>query len=78
MKILVAPLDWGLGHAARCVPLIHSLIKHGYNIVLGGSGLSGKLLQLEFPTLPYLEIPGYDITYSSKLPMSIAMLRQAP
>lgn len=45
---------------------------------MGGSGLSGKLLQMEFPTLPYLEIPGYEVTYSSKVPMSIAMLRQAP
>jgi hypothetical protein len=77
-KILIAPLDWGLGHAARCVPVIHSLIKRGYNVNLGGSGLSGKLLQMEFPSLPYFEIPGYEVSYSSTLPMSIAMLRQAP
>lgn len=75
---MIAPLDWGLGHAARCVPVIHALLKHGYRVILGGSGLSGKLLQMEFPSLPYLEIPGYDVSYSSKLPMAIAMLRQAP
>ena len=24
MKILVAPLDWGLGHATRCIPIIRA------------------------------------------------------
>ena len=24
-KIIVAPLNWGLGHASRCVPIIHLL-----------------------------------------------------
>ncbi len=77
-RILVAPLDWGLGHAARCIPLIKKLIEKDFEVKLGGSGISGKLLQMEFPDLPYEEIPGYEVTYSTKLPMSIAMLRQAP
>lgn len=77
-KILVAPLDWGLGHAARCVPIIHQLLKKNIEVVLGGSGLSGKLLQMEFPSLPYHEIPGYEVTYSSKSSMAVTMLRQAP
>lgn len=77
-KILVAPLDWGLGHAARCVPIIHQLLKKNVEVILGGSGLSGKLLRLEFPSLPYHEIPGYEVTYSSKSSMAVTMLRQAP
>ena len=27
MKILVAPLNWGLGHASRCVPLVHRFLE---------------------------------------------------
>lgn len=77
-KILVAPLDWGLGHAARCMPVIKALLENNFEIILGGSGLSGKLLQKEFPHLLYVEIPGYEVSYSNNLPMSIAMLRQAP
>jgi len=77
-KILIAPLDWGLGHAARCVPIIDQLLKKNVEVILGGSGLSGKLLQLEFPSLPYHEIPGYEVTYSSKSSMAVTMLRQAP
>lgn len=77
-KILVAPLDWGLGHAARCIPVIHALLETKADIILGGSGLSGKLLQKEFPGLKYVEIPGYEVSYSNTVPMAIAMLRQAP
>ena len=77
-KILVAPLDWGLGHATRCVPVIKQLLEKDFEVLLGGSGISGQLLQMEFPQLHYEEIPGYDVTYSTRLPMSIAMLRQAP
>jgi UDP-N-acetylglucosamine transferase subunit ALG13 len=77
-RILVAPLDWGLGHACRCIPVIRTLVDSGFEVSLGGSGVSGELLQREFPNLPYDEIPGYEVTYSLKVPMSIAMLRQAP
>ena len=27
LKILVAPLDWGLGHATRCIPIINELVR---------------------------------------------------
>ena len=27
-KIIVAPLNWGLGHASRCVPIIKELQKN--------------------------------------------------
>jgi hypothetical protein len=77
-KILVAPLDWGLGHAARCVPLIHALLDKKIEVILGGTGLSGKLLRMEFPNLNYHEIPGYEVTYSTKTSMAVTMLRQAP
>jgi UDP:flavonoid glycosyltransferase YjiC (YdhE family) len=63
LKILIAPLDWGLGHATRCIPIIRELIRRGCFVELAGSGNSGKLLQQEFPSLTYHEIPGYGITY---------------
>lgn len=75
-RILLAPLDWGLGHATRCIPLIRELLAQGADLVLGGSGLSGKLLQAEFPQLPYLEIPSASIRYSRKgffLPLKILL-----
>ena len=65
-KILIAPLNWGLGHATRCIPVIRELMRLGYNPVLAGDGKSFELLKKEFPELPHFELPSYDITYSKK------------
>jgi len=64
--ILVAPLHWGLGHAARCIPLIHALLEKDYNILLGSDGAALDLLRKEFPELPSIELPSYNITYPKK------------
>ena len=65
-KILVAPLDWGLGHATRCVPIIRELLQQGAGVVLAGEGATKKLLQAEFPQLPFAELKGYGVRYSSE------------
>lgn len=64
-RILVAALNWGLGHAARCVPLIHQLQADGHQVVLAADGRAGLLLQKEFISLPYIELPAYNIRYGS-------------
>ena len=63
-KILVAPLDWGLGHATRCIPIIKELIVQNCEVVVASSGPQKILLELEFPDLQYLELPGYGVRYS--------------
>ncbi|RYZ29530.1 MAG: glycosyl transferase family 28 [Chitinophagaceae bacterium] len=64
-KVLVAPLDWGLGHATRCIPIIRELINQGCEVILAGEGKAKALLQLEFPALSFLDLPGYRIEYAS-------------
>ena len=53
-RILVAPLDWGLGHATRCIPIIQSLLAQGVEVWLAGEGLQKELLQQEFQKLPFI------------------------
>lgn len=65
-KILVAPLNWGLGHATRCVPVVNTLIDHGFKPVLAGDGESLALLKKEFPQLKNYQLPAYNIQYSKK------------
>ena len=62
--ILVAPLDWGLGHVTRCIPLVHELVKQGAAPVLAGNEAAKALLTEEFPHLPFLDLPGYDVRYA--------------
>lgn len=77
--VLVAPLDWGLGHATRCVPLIHALTDAGYRVLIATDGPQEKLLKKEFPDLHFLKLPGYQIRYSRSrgwLPLKI--IQQLP
>src|SRR5438270_1451778 len=62
--VLIAPLDWGLGHATRCIPIIKKEIEKGKIVYLAGEGHVKTLLQEEFPDLPFLDLKGYRIWYS--------------
>lgn len=65
MKILVAPLNWGLGHATRCIPIIHHYLSQGHEVVLAGDGDSLKLLRGRFSTLRVIDLPPLDLRYSA-------------
>ncbi|MCM4155398.1 glycosyltransferase [Gramella sp. AN32] len=65
-RILVAALNWGLGHAARCIPIIKELQKFDFEPVLASDGAALELFRLEFPKLIHIELPTYDIQYSEK------------
>src|SRR5580765_7615274 len=63
ISVLVAPLDWGLGHATRCIPVIRELISQGVRVSIASSGPQKLLLLAEFPELDFYELPGYEIRY---------------
>lgn len=64
MKILICPLNWGLGHATRCVPIIRRLIAEGNELVMVADGFPLEFLQQEFPSLRLIEFSSYSIHYS--------------
>ncbi len=63
--IVVAPLNWGLGHSTRCIPIIKALLERDYEVVLASDGIALGLLTKEFPELANFELPSYQITYAS-------------
>lgn len=65
-RILIAPLNWGLGHATRCIPIINALIHHGYQPIIGSDGMALELLKVEFPDEVCIELPSYHIKYPKK------------
>jgi uncharacterized protein (TIGR00661 family) len=64
-RILICPLDWGLGHATRCIPIIRLLLQQNEEVLIAGSGRSFLLLKQEFPSLEFIDLPGYEISYST-------------
>ncbi|HOY13635.1 MAG TPA: glycosyltransferase [Saprospiraceae bacterium] len=61
--IVVAPLNWGLGHASRCIPLINQALNQNNKVIIASDGIALNLLRKEFPNLKFYELPSYDIKY---------------
>jgi UDP-N-acetylglucosamine transferase subunit ALG13 len=65
-KVLIAPLDWGLGHATRCIPIVTAFIELGYHVTIATEGAHEIILREAFPGLTFLRLKGYGIRYSKK------------
>lgn len=78
-RILVAPLNWGLGHATRCIPIIKALISCGFEPIIGSDGEALELLKKEFPDVLAIELPSYNINYSKrKVFFKLKLLKNTP
>lgn len=77
-KILVASLNWGLGHAVRDIPLITALLKNNYKVIIAGEGASGELLKKEFPKLQYINLSSFSISYPNNNFFILKLLIQIP
>lgn len=77
-RVLVAPLDWGLGHATRCIPIIRRLIELECEVLIAGSGDSLLLLKAEFPLLQTYNLPAYNPVYPHNGSMVLMMVMQLP
>ena len=78
MKYLVAPLNWGLGHASRCIPLVRRFLDEGHEVILGGDGESLTLLRKHFPKLRYVYLAPLNLRYNKGSRQVFAMLRALP
>ncbi|ARV15515.1 glycosyltransferase [Polaribacter sp. SA4-12] len=75
-KIIIAPLNWGLGHATRCVPIINALLENEFTPIIASDGIALEFLKQEFPNLEYLILPTYNISYHRNL--KLGLLLQIP
>lgn len=63
-RILIAPLDWGLGHTTRCVTIVKLLQDNGFFIIVACNPTQKSILEKEFKNIEFLNLKGYNITYS--------------
>lgn len=66
LHILVAPLDWGLGHATRCIPLIWALQQKGVKVYAAGDERAQKILTEACPGVEWLPLFGYRVRYTRR------------
>lgn len=77
-NILLCPLEWGLGHAGRMVPLAKRLQELNHNIFFGSGEEHLNFFKNEVPGANYIHFPGFRISYSRYLPQYIIILFKSP
>lgn len=73
--IFISPIDWGMGHATRCAPIIKKL-KKSNKIIIGTTALNQEFFNQEFPDLQKIMLPSYNIVYSKWFPVWFKILLQ--
>lgn len=60
-RILFAPLDWGLGHATRSIPLLKYLTEKNFEIIIACKPTQKSLLATALPEAHYEILKSYSI-----------------
>ena len=77
-NILICPLNWGLGHATRCVPIIRKLSSEGHKVIIAADQGPLAFLQKEFPDHEFIKFPGFAPTYSRSNTQVFKMMASFP
>ena len=75
--VFLSPLNWGLGHSTRDIPIIRELLKHGHEVTIGTSGNALALLKRECPECNFVLFKDYPAPYSASrffLPKFVASI----
>jgi UDP:flavonoid glycosyltransferase YjiC (YdhE family) len=76
-RVLVCPMDWGLGHASRSIPVINAFRNAGCRVIIAASGPAADLIRIETGGGEVIPFPGLTITYS-RYWLSGGLLLKAP
>lgn len=64
-SVLLSPLNWGLGHAMRDIPVIRTLLSHGHEVTIAACGNALAALRREFPACRCIDFQDYPSPYSA-------------
>jgi len=64
-RVLVSPLNWGLGHATRDIPVIRELLTRGHEVTVAACGNALAVLRREFPDCRFITAPDYPAPYDT-------------
>lgn len=77
-RVLVAALNWGIGHATRDIPIIDRLLKNNCEVILASDGAALKVWKRNYPDLEAIELPSWNIKYQKRGSFTLKMATRAP
>lgn len=79
VRVLVAPLDWGLGHATRCIPIIYELIRLHFDVLIAAEGKQKNYYKRVSQPGFSAFLRGYEVRYSkNKWLLFFSLFTQLP
>ncbi|WP_430810782.1 MULTISPECIES: glycosyltransferase [unclassified Carboxylicivirga] len=77
-RVVVSPLNWGLGHATRLVPVIDGLLRQGHTVLLAGEEPSLHILKEVFPSLLSIPTKGFQVRLAEGQRQWPVLIKQIP
>jgi hypothetical protein len=77
-RILFSPLNWGLGHVARSIPILQKLLEQGNHILVACDGDQHKVYIGYFPNLEFITREGYPFRFSANGNFALDLFRSIP
>lgn len=67
-NVLISPLNWGMGHVARCIPLISQLLEQNNLIFIACNESQREIFEFYFinKNVTYIEHEGYPFRFKGK------------
>jgi Glycosyltransferase family 28 C-terminal domain len=78
INILITPLEWGLGHAGRMIPVAKWLLERGHKVYAAAGKEHLALFEKEVPGILLIDFPGFTTGYSKHLPQYLFLLIKIP
>ncbi|MCS6916751.1 MAG: glycosyltransferase [Chitinophagales bacterium] len=75
-KVLIVPLNWGLGHATRMTAVARMLEELGASVTVAASGSARRVMEKELPRLRYVSFSDFEMKYYRGLPAVVSVLGQ--
>ncbi len=75
-RILLSPLNWGMGHVARCIPLIDLFIKNGNTVFVAGNKNQLNIFRTYFPTIDFVQHSDYPFVFGKRGNFSLDLFKQ--
>jgi len=78
LNILICPLEWGLGHAARMIPVARKLLQMNHRVFIGSGEEHLAMFRSELPDVECIQFPGFKPVFSRFIPQYLSMFIRIP
>jgi hypothetical protein len=76
-RVLLSPLNWGMGHVSRCIGLIDILLRNGNTVFIACSSKQQFVFQQYFNEITFIEHDDYPFNFGGKGKFSWDLLKNS-